>query len=115
MKVTPRVQTMGIVLYSLPFLAIIGISLFFVWAGDSEMILAGVALLPAVLFFCGVRWCRFVVGVFSLIAVLACSMIPMVRGTEGKYFWLVWSPVWLVFAVSSITSFIPARQRPPNA
>jgi hypothetical protein len=114
MKVTARAHTIGIALYSLPFLAIIGLSLFFVWAGDPEMIVACVALLPAVLFFCGVQWSRYVVGVFSVIGVVGCSMIPILRGTGGRYFWLIWSPVWLAFAFSSFISFIPLRETPPH-
>lgn len=112
MKVTARTHTIGIALYSLPFLAIIALSLFFVWAGDAEMIVAGVALLPAVLHFFGVRWCRYIVGVFSAISFLACSMIPIIRGSGGRYFWVIWSPIWLVFAFSSFISFLPVRPTP---
>jgi hypothetical protein len=55
MKVTPRTHTFGIALYSLPFLAIIGMSLLFVSAGNAEIIVAGVALVPALLHFFGLR------------------------------------------------------------
>jgi hypothetical protein len=112
MKVTPRAHILGIALYSLPFLAIIGTSLFFVSAGNAEIIVAGVALLPAVLYFFGLRWCRYVVGTFSAMGFLACSMIPIMRGTDGRYFWLIWSPIWLLFAFSTFISFIPVRQTP---
>ncbi len=115
MKVTARTRMIGIALYSLPFLAIIALSLFFAWAGNTEMIVAGVALLPAVMYFFGVRWCRYVVGVFSAISFLACSMIPIIRGSGGRYFWLIWSPIWLIFAFSAFISFIPVRQTPPDA
>ena len=112
MKVKARTHTIGIALYSLPFLAIIGLSLFFVWAGDTEMIFAGVALLPAVMYFVGVRWCRYVVGVLAAICLLICSMIPILRGSDGRYFWLIWSPIWLLFAFSSLVAFVPVRQKP---
>ena len=115
MKVSPRTHTIGIALYMLPFLAIIASSLFFVWPGNVEMIVTGVALLPAVLHFFGLRWCRYVVGVFSAISFLACSMVPFLRGTEGRYFWLIWSPIWLLFAFSSFISFSPVRQTPQDA
>jgi hypothetical protein len=46
MKVSPRTHTIGIALYMLPFLAIIASSLFFVWPGNVEMIVTGVALYP---------------------------------------------------------------------
>src|SRR5690242_16307379 len=107
-------HTIGIALYSLPFLAVLALSLFFVWAGDLEMILAGVALLPAVLYCFGVRWCRYVVGVFSAICFLSASLraIPALTMDHGRYFWLIWSPIWLVFAFSSFISFIPVRQKP---
>ena len=107
MKVKERTQRMGIALYSLPFLAIIGVSLFFVWAGNAEMVVVSAALLPAVMYFFGVRWCRYVVGVFSVISLLVCSMVPFIRGSEGRYFWLIWSPIWLIFTFSSFVSFIP--------
>ena len=112
MRVTDRTHRIGIALYSLPFLGIIALSLFFVWAGDAEMIVASVALLPALLHYFGVRWCRYVVGVFAAFGFLACSMIPIMRGTDGRYFWLIWSPIWLLFAFSTFISFIPIRQTP---
>ena len=112
MKVTARKHAIGVILYSLPFLAVVGFSLFFAWAGSMEMIVAGVALLPAALFLLGVRWCRYVVGVFAVVSLLACSTIPFVRGTEGRYFWLIWFPIWLLFAIAAVISFIPTRQSP---
>jgi hypothetical protein len=115
MKVTARLRRIGIALYSLPFLVIIGVSLFFVWAGNAEMIVAGVALLPAAMFFFGVHWCRYIVGVFSAISFLACSMVPILRGSEGRYFWLIWSPIWFVFAFSAFISFIPDRRTPQDS
>ena len=115
MKVTARTQSIGMALYSLPFLAVIILSLLFVWAGNVEMIVAGVALLPAVLYFFGVHWSRYVVGVFAAIGFLACSIIPIARGTAGRYFWLIWCPIWLLFAFSCFVSFIPVRQAPPDA
>ena len=115
MKVNARTRMIGIALYSLPFLVIIGVSLFFVWAGNTEMIVASIALLPAAMYFFGVRWCRYVVGAFSVISFLACSMIPIIRGSEGRYFWLIWSPIWLVFALSAFISLIPDQRRPHDA
>jgi hypothetical protein len=115
MKVTARTQTIGIALYSLPFMTVIAFSVFFVWAGNFEMIVAGIALLPAALHFFRVRWSRYVVGVFSVISFLVCSMIPFTRGTAGKYFWLIWSPIWLLFAFSSFVSFLPVRQTTNDA
>jgi hypothetical protein len=114
MKVTPRTQKIGIALYSLPFLAVMALSLFFVWAGNLEMIVAGIALLPAVLYLFGVRWCRYVVGLFAAISFITCSAIPIIRGSDGRYFWLIWGPIWLVFAFSCFISFIPVRQKPQD-
>lgn len=113
MRVTARIHAIAIVLYSLPFLAVLAFSVFFVWAGTVEMIVAGVALLPAVMHFLGVRWCHYVVGVFAAISFLVCSMIPLTRGSEGRYFWMIWSPIWLIFGFSALMSFMPAR-RPPQ-
>jgi hypothetical protein len=115
MRVTTRTQSIGVALYSLPFLAVIIFSLLFAWAGNVEMIVAGAALLPAVLYFFRVRWSRYVVGVFAAIGFLTCSMIPVARGTAGRYFWLIWSPIWLLFAFSCFVSFVPVRQTPRNA
>ena len=115
MKVSARIHMVAIVLYSLPFLAILILSLFFVWAGNLEMIVAGVALLPAVMYCFGVRWCRYVIGVFAVIVFLACSTIPFVRGTEGRYFWLIWMPIWLIFAFASSISFVPVRRELPDS
>jgi hypothetical protein len=117
MKVTARMHQIGIVLYSLPFLAIIVFSLFFVWAGNLEMVATGVALLPAVLYFLGVRWSRYVVGVFSVLCFVAASLraIPALTTDQGRYFWLIWSHIWLIFAFSSFVSFIPAQQKPSDA
>src|SRR5687767_6284135 len=105
----------GVALYAVPFLAIVPLSLFVIWAGTAEMIVVGVGLLPAVLYFFGVRWCRYVVGAFSVISFLACSMVPIFRGSEGRYFWLIWTPIWLLFALSAFISFIPVRQTPDDA
>jgi len=118
MKVTTRTRATGIALYSLPFLAVLLFSVFFTWAGNLEMIIAGVALLPAVLYFFGVQWCRYLVGVIAALSFLLCSIVPMMRGTEGRYFWLIWSPVWLVFGFAALVSFIPVRRnltKPTNA
>jgi hypothetical protein len=97
-------------LYSLPFLAVLLFSLLFTWAGNLEMVVAGAALLPAVLYFFGLRWCRYVVGVVAALSFLLCSTIPMTRGTEGRYFWLIWAPIWLVFGSAAFVSFIPVRR-----
>ena len=112
-----RVHAIGIVLYSLPFLAVIVLSLFFVWAGNLEMIVTGVALLPAVLYFFGVRWCRYVVGVVAAIAFLAASLraIPALSMDPGRYFWLIWSPIWFVFGFAAFISFVPVRQTSHHA
>ena len=112
MKVTARTQTIGVALYSLPFLSIIVFSFAFVWAGTMEMIVAVIALLPAILYFLGLRWCRYVVGAISALGFLACSAVPVTRGTEGRYFWVIWSPIWLLFAFSCVTSFLPVNR--PN-
>jgi hypothetical protein len=117
MKVTTRTQRIGIALYTLPFLAVIALSAFFVWAGAWEMIVTGVALLPAVLYFFGVRWCRYVVGVFSVICVLAAALraIPALTTNQGRYFWLIWTPICLVFAFAALVSFIPVQQQTHDA
>jgi hypothetical protein len=114
MKLTERTQAFGIALYSLPFILIIVFSVFFRWVGSLEMIVAGVALLPAVLYFFHVRWSRYVVGVFSALSFILCSIIPFTRGTEGRYFWIIWLPIWLLFAFSCFTSFIPVRRIAPE-
>jgi len=84
-------------------------------AGGLEITIAVVALLPAVLYLFRVRWSRYVVGVFAVISFLLCSMIPFTRGTAGRYFWLIWSPIWLVFAFSSFISFLHVRQATRDA
>ncbi|MEW6303917.1 MAG: hypothetical protein AB1705_10625 [Verrucomicrobiota bacterium] len=113
MKISARTQSIGVALYSLPFLAVIALSLFFVWAGDHEMVVAGAALLPAVLYFLGVRWCHYVVGVFAAIGFLAATMIPLTSPVmnRGRYFWVIWTPIWLLFAFSALVSFVPVRQK----
>jgi hypothetical protein len=113
-KITARTQSIGVALYSLPFLSIIAFSFVFVWAGTMEMIVATIAVLPAVMYFLGLRWCRYVVGVISALGFLACSLVPITRGTDGRYFWLIWSPLWLLFAFSCFTSFIPAGRANEN-
>ena len=112
MKVTARTQKIGVALYSLPFLAVVALSLFFVWAGNWEMIVTGIALLPALLYFFGVRGCRYVVGVFSVICVLVAVLraIPALSTDQGRYFWLIWSPIFFIFVFSAIVSFIPVRR-----
>jgi hypothetical protein len=113
LKVTARTQQIGIALYALPFLAILAFSLFVMSVGVGEIVVIGVALLPAVLYFLGVRWCRYVVGVIAAMGFLACSWkaIQALTVDQGRYFWVIWSPIWLVFAFSSFISFIPVRER----
>ena len=100
----------GTVLYAVPFVGIFAVSLFYMWAGNAEMIAAGVALAPAVLFLFGVRWCRYVIATFSVITYLVISAIPFFRGTEGKYFWVIWGPFWLVAAFAAGLLLPPGRQ-----
>src|SRR5688500_4960109 len=114
MNVTARTQSIGIALSSLPFLAVIIFSLLFVSAGNVEMIIAVVAIVPAVLYFFRVRWSRYIVGVISVFPFLICSIVPMTRGSAGKYCWLIWCPLWLLFAFSCFVCFVPVRQPPPD-
>lgn len=113
MKVTTRTQQLGIALYALPFLAVIAISLFVVWAGTWEMVLTGLALAPAVLYFFGVGWCRFVVGAIAALGFVACCLraIPALTMNQGKYFWVIWSPIWLVFAFAAVVSLSPVHRK----
>ena len=71
------------------------------------LVLASVALLPAILFFCGLRWCRYIVGVFSVLFVLLWLVLPMAQHAVDRTgtFWFVWCIVLLVFIFSSIMSF----------
>jgi hypothetical protein len=110
MKVIPRAHTIGTVLYTLPFLGTVVFSLCCMWAGNEEMIVTGVALAPAVLFLFGVRWCRYVVATFSAMSFLAISLIPFLRGTEGRYFWVIWAPIWLVAGFATSLLLIRPRQ-----
>ena len=110
MRVTTRTHALAVALYSLPFLAVLLFSVLFTWAGNLEMIVAGAALLPAVLYFFSVQWCRYVVGTVAALSFLLCSIVPMIRGTEGRYFWLIWSPIWLLFGFAALVSFIPVRR-----
>lgn len=112
MRVTTRTHAIAVTFYSLPFLTVLLFSVLFTWAGNFEMNIAGAALLPAVLYFLGLRWCRYLVGVIAAMSFVPCSMIPMIQGTEGRYFWLIWSPVWLAFGFAASVSFIPARKTP---
>ena len=109
-RVTKRTHAIAFALYSLPFLAVLVFSMLFAWAGNMEMIVAGTALLPVVLYLFGLRWCRYIVGGLAAISFLLCSMIPMIRGTEGRYFWLIWSPIWLAFGFAAVVSFIPLHE-----
>ena len=115
MRVTTRTHAIALGLYSLPFLAVLVFSMLFAWAGNVEMIVASAALLPVLLYLFGLRWCRYVVGGLATISFLLCSIIPMTRGTEGKYFWLIWAPIWLAFGFTGLVSFIPPRERPDPA
>ena len=110
MRVTTRTHALAVASYSLPFLAVLLFSVLFTWAGNSEMIIAGAALLPAVLYFLGLLWCRYAVGVIAAMSFMLCSVIPTIRGTEGRYFWLIWSPIWLVFGFAALVSFIPPSE-----
>jgi hypothetical protein len=110
MRVTTRTHAIAVAFYSLPFLAVLIFSMLFAWAGNMEMIVAGTALLPVVLYLIGLRWCRYIVGGLAAISFLLSTTIPMIRGTEGKYFWLIWSPIWLTFGFAALVSFIPPRE-----
>jgi hypothetical protein len=110
MKVARRAHVIGTLLYTVPFLGIFAVSLFYMWAGNAEMIAAGVALAFAVLFLFGVRWCRYVIATFSVITLIVISAIPFLRGTDGKYFWVIWGPVWLVAAFAAGLLLTPGRE-----
>ncbi|MFN5960702.1 MAG: hypothetical protein ACK5CW_04400 [Verrucomicrobiota bacterium] len=71
------------------------------------LILASGALLPAILYFCGLRWCRYVVGAFSVLFVLLWLVVPMAQHEIDRTvtFWFIWFIVLSVFIFSSIMSF----------
>ncbi|MBA4149835.1 MAG: hypothetical protein H0X66_17105 [Verrucomicrobia bacterium] len=109
MKTNERLRRIAMVAYTLPFLFHLALSLFRGRPGDLSMslILAAVALTPAILFFCGVRWCRYVVGAFSIIFLLLWLATPMAQHAIDRTvtFWLIWCAVLLVFILSSTMSF----------
>jgi hypothetical protein len=114
MKTNEPLRRIAIGVYALPFLFRIALSLFRGRPGDLPMslVLAAVALTPAVLYFCGVRWCRYVVGVFSVIFLLLWLATPMTLHAIDRAgsFWFIWCIVLLVFSFSSIISFTRTRQ-----
>ncbi len=114
MKTYERLRRIAIGAYALPFLFRLALSLI---RGGSEdftehLILAAVALAPAILFFCGVRWCRYLVGVFSVIFLLLWLATPMAQHAIDRTvtFWLIWCAVLLVFIFSSVMSFTQNRK-----
>jgi hypothetical protein len=123
MSITERTVKIAIALYGLLFIGLIGVgfigALFSDDGGDGPglFLFAGLALLPAVLYFFRVRWCRYVVGVLSAIALLIWSVLPMALHAvdRGGRFWIVWPMVWLVFAFSSCISFVRVRETSHDA
>ena len=114
MRLNETLRRIAIGAYTLPFLFRVVLSLIHPRFGELRdmLILSAVALTPAVLFFCGVRWCRYVVGAFSVVFLLLWVATPMAQHAIDRTgsFWFVWCIVFLVFIFSSIMSFTPNRQ-----
>jgi len=111
MKTSEQLRRIGIGAYALPLVYHIADSLIRNPRGGF-LILASVALLPAILYFFGVRWCRYVVGAFSVLFVLLWLAVPMAQHAidRTRTFWFIWCIVLLVFVFSSIMSFTRNRQ-----
>jgi hypothetical protein len=112
MKTSETLRRIAIAAYTLPFLVRLVLSLV---DGDLRdmLVLSAVALTPAILFFCGVLWCRYVVGAFSVIFLLLWLATPMAQHAIDRTvtFWLIWCVVLLVFIFSSVMSFTRNRER----
>jgi hypothetical protein len=83
-------------------------------APHAFLIFPSVVLLPAILYFLGIQWCRFVVGLFSIFLFLFWIVSPLAQHAidrTGK-FWLTWSIVLSIFVFSAVMSFVPREKAP---
>src|SRR5215212_10204383 len=106
MKINEPYYRIAVALYMLPFLSRVVFSLVRGRPGDLRdmLILSFVTLTPAVLYFLGVRWCRYIVGAFSSVSALICIFLPMAQHSIDRTtrFWFLWCIVLLIFIVSSV-------------
>jgi hypothetical protein len=109
MKVSSPIIKVIIALYALLFLGQVVGALNHSEFGDLgfHLVLAGVALPPAILYFLGVKWCRHVVSAFSIIFLLAWCLIPIAQHAVDRtpQFWLSWSSVAVVLLLSSLVGY----------
>ena len=111
MKTSEQLRRIAIGAYALPLVYHISYSLIRDADGDF-LTLASVALFPAILYFCGLRRCRYVVGGFSVLFVLLLIAVPMAQHAidrTGK-FWFVWCVVLLAFVFAAAMSFTRDRR-----
>jgi hypothetical protein len=106
MKINRHRHGIAVAVYALPLVYHITDSLV-KDARDGVLILASVALVPAVLYFCGIRWCRYVVGAFAVFFILLCLVIPMMQHSVDRTgpFWFLWCLVLSMFIFPSVMTF----------
>jgi len=109
LRTVQQIRNIAIGAYALPFLFRFAYALIDGRPGDLILgaSLVGVAVWPVILHFCGVKWARYVVGIFSVIALLINLILPMAQHAIDRTatFWFIWSILLLVFSFSSFMSF----------
>jgi len=72
---------------------------------DKVPILLGIVV-PVILYFMGQRWCRYIVGILSLLGCFVCLIMPFsLHGRPTPSFWLLTVTFFLVFIFTAQTAF----------
>lgn len=107
MKINERLRRICFALFAIVFVVYSAVSLTRGGGFASNAVLAAVAVPPVVFYFCGVRWCRHVIGALSIVFLSFHCLAPLALHEVDRtpVFWLVWPTVLIIFAVTAITAF----------
>jgi len=112
--ITNLARKIALIPYSLLFIPVIAIGVVTVRMTDRGddggfFAIAAAGLLPVILYWFGIQWCRYVVGTISAIILFVWPILAFHEPARGPEFWLISVLVWVAFAFSALISFTPNR------
>jgi len=108
-------RRLAFVLFTVPFLLRAAVSM--VWGRPNDgfmvLIMLGIFVGPVILYFAGLRWCRYLIGLLSLPGGFFGLLVPMVMHAHERtvLFWLLWIVVLTILMFTALMAF--AREPAP--
>jgi hypothetical protein len=100
------IGTFGVIL-TYPGLQMLFDSAFPWWIRLIGLGLAAVVAAPSIAFVCGVRWCRCIVGVLSILFLTFWSLSPLMQHAIDRHagFWFIWTMIEIFLIMTSVAAF----------